>query len=100
MERVNVSYGRIEKALLLLSLESPAPIAKQDTKWTLTAANLSEEFWQRAERLTALRRTEQSQMQEYVQLQNGHMEFLIRALDGDPGLYHVPNLVPLETSDD
>jgi len=100
MDRINVSYGRIEKALLLLSLESPAPIAKQDSKWTLTAANLSEEFWQRAERLTALRQTEQAQMQEYVQLQNGHMEFLIRALDGDPGLYHVPNLAPLPSDVD
>ncbi|HWW03009.1 MAG TPA: DEAD/DEAH box helicase [Candidatus Acidoferrum sp.] len=100
MERVNVSFGRIEKALLLLSLESPAPIAKQDSKWTLTAAELSEEFWQRAERLTALRQTEQTQMQQYVQLQNGHMEFLIRALDGDPGLYHAPNLAPLTSEID
>jgi ATP-dependent DNA helicase RecQ len=95
MERINISYGRIEKALLLLSLESPAPIIKQDRKWTLTAANLSEEFWRRAERLTALRQTEQAQMQDYVQLQHGHMEFLIHALDGDPGLYHVPKLAPL-----
>jgi len=100
MERVNVSFGRIEKALLLLSLESPSPIAKQDSKWTLTAANLSEEFWQRAERLTALRQTEQAQMQQYVQLQNGHMEFLIQALDGDPSSYHVPNLAPLSSTVD
>lgn len=100
MERVNISFGRIEKALLLMSLESPSPIAKQDSKWTLTAANLSEEFWQRAERLTTLRQTEQAQMQEYVQLQNGHMEFLIRALDGDPGSYHAPNLAPLSSTVD
>ena len=100
MERVNISFGRIDKALLLLSLESPSPIAKQDSKWTLTAANLSEEFWQRAERLTTLRQTEQAQMQEYVQLQNGHMEFLIRALDGDPGSYHAPNLAPLSSTVD
>ena len=100
MERVNVSFGRIDKALLLLSLESPSPIAKQDSKWTLTAANLSEEFWQRAERLTALRQTEQAQMQEYAQLQSGHMEFLIRALDGDPGSYHAPNLAPLSSTVD
>lgn len=39
-------------------------------------------------------------MQEYVQLQNGHMEFLIHALDGDPGLYHVPNLAPLSSEID
>ena len=64
----------------------------------LTAANLSEEFWQRAERLTALRQTEQAQMQDYVQLQHGHMEFLIRALDGDPSLYHLPNLAPLSAT--
>ncbi len=100
MARVNVSFGRIEKALLLLSLESPAPIAKLDSKWTLTAANLSEEFWQRAERLTALRQTEQAQMQEYVQLQSGHMEYLIRALDGDPGSYHAPNLALLSSAVD
>ncbi len=100
MERVNVSYSRIEKTLLLLSLESPSPIAKQDSKWTLVAANLSEEFWQRAERLTALRQTEQAQMQEYVGLQSGHMEFLIQALDGDPGSYHAPNLPPLSTAVD
>ena len=100
MERVNVSYGRIDKALLLLSLESPAPIAKLDSKWTLTAANLGDEFWQRAERLTALRLTEQEQMQEYVRLQGGHMEYLIRALDGDPGSYRVPNLAPLSSSVD
>lgn len=100
MERVNVRLGRIEKALLLLSLESPSPIVKVDTKWTLTAANLSEEFWERAERLTALRRTEQAQMQEYVQLQKGHMEYLVRALDGDPDSYHAPNLAPLSTEVD
>ena len=50
---VNVSKGRIEKTIALLSLESPAPIAKQGTKWQLTAANLSDAFWERAERLTA-----------------------------------------------
>ena len=98
MERVNISFGRIEKALLLLSLESPAPIAKLDSKWTLTAASLTEAFWHRAERLTALRQTEQAQMQEYVDLQDGHMEYLIRALDGDPGSYHAPNLAPLSSA--
>ena len=85
MNRVNATKGRIEKALLLMSLESPAPIAKQDTKWKLTPVNLNEGFWQRAERLTALRRVEQQQMQEYVRLETGHMEFLIRALDGNLG---------------
>lgn len=84
MARLNISFGRIQKTIDLLSLESPAPIVKQGTKWQLTAASLSEEFWQRAERLTELRRNERDQMQEYVGLSSGHMDFLIHALDGEP----------------
>ena len=81
---VNVSASRIQKTLQLLSLESPAPIVRQGPSWQLTAASLSDAFWERAERLTALRRDEQADMQEYVRLSSGHMAFLIRALDGDP----------------
>ena len=95
--RVNLSSGRIEKTMVLLSLESPAPIAKQGTKWQLTAADPSSGFWERAERLTDLRHEEQRQMQEYVRLESGHMEFLIRALDGDPETVRPPNLPPLPT---
>ena len=96
--RVNLSKGRVEKTIALLSLEAPAPIAKQGSKWQLTAATLSEEFWARAERLTALRRDEQQQMQEYVSLPFGdHMHFLIRALDGDPSLVTPPALPALPT---
>ena len=100
MATVNLSKGRIEKTIALLSLESPAPIAKQGPKWQLTAANLSEAFWQRAQRLTELRRDEQRQMQDYVSLTSGHMEFLILALDGDPGTIRPPALPPLPTTTD
>ena len=98
MARVNLSKGRIEKTFELLSLESPAPIAKQGRKWQLTVANLSEAFWQRAERLTTLRRDEQRQMQEYIRLESGHMEFLISALDGDPETIRPPAAPPLPTT--
>ena len=94
---VNVSQGRIEKTIELLSLESPAPIAREGTKWQLTAVDLSDEFWERADRLTRLRREEQRQMQEYVGLEAGHMEFLIRALDGEPGAVRLPDLQSLPT---
>ncbi len=90
MARVNVTMGRIDKALLLMSLESPAAVVKEGTKWKLTASELSEDFWRRAERLTSLRRGEQRQMREYVALEDGHMEFLISALDGDPEGYETP----------
>lgn len=96
---INLSKGRIEKAIKLLSLESPAPIVKQGSKWQLTAASLSKAFWARAERLTVLRRDEQKQMQDYVCLPFGdHMGFLIDALDGDPSVVTTPVLPPLPTT--
>lgn len=100
LNAVNVSKGRIEKTMALLSLESPAPIAKQGPKWQLTAARLSESFWDRAERLTTLRRREQAQMQEYVHLAADHMQFLIHALDGEPGELDAPDLPDLPAEPD
>ncbi|MET1755695.1 RecQ family ATP-dependent DNA helicase [Novosphingobium sp. RD2P27] len=98
LSRINLSKRRIDKTIALLSLESPAPIAKQGTKWQLTAAELADSFWERAERLTALRRDEQQQMENYVGLPFGqHMGFLIDALDGDPGVVTGPTLAPLPT---
>jgi ATP-dependent DNA helicase RecQ len=84
LERLNLSRGRIQRTLDLLALESPAPITKVGTRWQLTAANLTNAFWERANRLTELRRFEQKQMQQYVDLKSDHMNFLIRALDGEP----------------
>ncbi len=97
---VNISKGRIQKTIQLLSLETPAPIAKQGTKWQLTAATLDNTFWERAERLTELRRVEQAQMQEYVRLTSGHMGFLIQALDGEPENISPTGLLPLPTEPD
>ena len=93
--KVNVSSVRIQKTLQLLALESPPPIVRQGSSWQLTAASLSDGFWERAERLTDLRRKEQAEMQEYVRRSSGHMAFLIRALDGDPGGISSPPLPPL-----
>ncbi|MDB6033125.1 MAG: ATP-dependent helicase RecG, partial [Verrucomicrobiales bacterium] len=92
---VNARRGRIDKALQLMSLESPAPIVKEGSKWRLTAADLAESFWERADRLTALRRDEQQQMQEYVRLADGHMEYLINALDGPVAEHQPPRIAPL-----
>ena len=97
LQQVNVSAGRLDRTIKLLSLESPAPVAKMGTKWQLTPTQLNKEFWERAERLTTLRHAEQQQMQEYVALDSGHMEFLIHALDGDTEAVQVPDLRPLPT---
>ena len=95
LSRVNVSMGRVQKTIDLLSLESPSPIAKQGSKWQLTAAKLGDSFWERSERLTSLRHHEQRQMQEYVTLESGYMGYLIKALDGDPCMTTLPTLPPL-----
>ncbi len=95
---VNISKGRIDKTIELLALESPAPLAKQGTKWQLTAADLGEDFWTRAARLTDLRRAERDQMQEYVDLRSGHMAFLLSALDSDPSNVSPPSLPLLPTT--
>ncbi len=94
---VNMNNKRLQQTTKLLALESPAPILKQGSKWQLTPTPLSESFWQRIERLTELRRAEQQQMQEYVSLSSGHMEFLIAALDGDPRTATLPGLPPVRT---
>lgn len=98
---INVSQSRLEKTIVALSLEAPAPIAKQGTRWQLTAAPLSQAFWDRADRLTTLRRSEYKQMQDYVRLPYGeHMGFLIRALDGDLTKVTRPNLPQLANTVD
>lgn len=99
MARVNISKGRIEKTLSILSLEAPAPVVKQGVKWQLTATTLSHIFWERAERLTKLRQQEFKQMRDYVNLPFGHhMAFLISALDGDPKFVTPPQLPPLPSN--
>ena len=95
---LNLSGGRIQQTIKLLSLESPAPVVKQGSKWQLTVATLGDAFWERAARLTRLRRDEQLQMQEYVALESGHMECLVQALDGEPEEYQPPDLPPLPST--
>ncbi len=93
--RLNIRKSRAEKTLQLLSLESPAPVVKEGTRWRLTAAQLSESFWRRAQRLTQLRREEQKQMRECAALSSGHMRFLVAALDGDADAVREPPGSPL-----
>ncbi len=95
---VNIRQNRLTQAIKMLSLESPAPVVKQGSRWQLTASMMGNEFWERAERLTALRHEEQAQMQDYLALDSGHMEFLICALDGTPEAIQQPDLPLLPTT--
>jgi len=96
LAELNLPKGRLQQALKILSLETPAPIGKQGSRWQRLPADLQPAFWQRVERLTELRRAEAEQMQAYVDLPFGeHMAFLIEALDGDPSAVGPPSLPPL-----
>ena len=95
---VNVPHGRLDRTLKILALESPATVVRDSGLWRRTIAPLEASFWQRVERFTALRRAEKSQMQEYLNLQEGHMAFLLAALDNDRPSAAEAKLPPL--SDD
>jgi ATP-dependent DNA helicase RecQ len=79
--KLNAPRGRLDHALKLLSLESPAPLLKLDNRWKRTAAPLTQTFWERVERLTELRKREQTRMLEYLHARNCLMQFLARELD-------------------
>ena len=79
--QVNVSSTRAQIATKILALEEPPPIVKEGSKWVRTPASLSDSFWERVDRLTGLRRSEELQMREYLAKDSGHMEFLVDAMD-------------------
>lgn len=81
-QELNLSRGQIEKVLKLLSLESPAPVTKLDSKWNATATAVNyQPNTEKIEQLTQIRLTEQAQMREYMESQQCLMAFLAEALD-------------------
>lgn len=79
---LNLSNSQITKVLKLLSLESPAPIIKQGSKWYVTPINYRPNV-DKIKALINIRRQEQQQIQDYMQSQKCLMVFLAEALD-DP----------------
>jgi len=81
-QRVNLSFGKIEKILKFLLLESPAPIQKTAAGYVLNPVR-----WQmaadRIERITNLRRQEQERMRAYMNSEDCLMQFLAEELN-DP----------------
>ncbi|MFZ2492037.1 MAG: RecQ family ATP-dependent DNA helicase [Thermoanaerobaculia bacterium] len=79
---VNLSRGKIDKVLKMLSFETPAPVRKEGGRWYRTPADFKIDR-ERIDALCALRRAEQKQMQEYMRTNRCLMQFLSEALD-DP----------------
>lgn len=79
-QQLNLARGQIEKVLKLLSLESPAPVTKQGSKWYATPINYQPDT-EKIEQLKRIRYQEQKQMQDYMNTQQCLMTYLARALD-------------------
>lgn len=79
---INLSKSQIDKVLKLLALESPAPVAKQGSKWYATPINYQPDT-EKITRLTQIRNNEQQTMRDYQSSQQCLMAFLARELD-DP----------------
>ncbi|SDS88750.1 ATP-dependent DNA helicase, RecQ-like [Pseudomonas asplenii] len=79
-EHSNLSHGQIEKILKLLSVESPAPLIKHQSKWLRTPIHY-ELDQNRVNRLTELREHEWQQVLAYLNEPRCLMAFLRHALD-------------------
>jgi len=81
-EAINLKKSSIEKALKVMSVDSPSPIIKQGATWYRTPVpyQLDKEL---INRLTTLREVEWKEMQDYMNTKDCLMAFLRKSLD-DP----------------
>lgn len=81
-EILNLRHGQIEKALKVLSVETPAPLIKQGARWYRTPVSYEVDH-ERIRRLTEQREHEWQEILDYVDSSGCLMAFLRNALD-DP----------------
>ena len=78
--KLNLSRGQIEKVLKLLSVESPSPVAKINSRWNSTPINYKVNR-EKVAQLTEIRRREQARMLDYLNARSCLMMFLAEELD-------------------
>ncbi|WP_419638429.1 RecQ family ATP-dependent DNA helicase [Thiolapillus sp.] len=81
-QHLNLRQGQIDKVLKILSVENPAPVIKQDSKWRRTPVPFRMDH-ERIEHLTRQREIEWREMQGYIDSEGCLMAYLRHALD-DP----------------
>ncbi len=79
---VNLTQGQINKVLNYVSVENPAPLVKEGSRWHRSAVPYRMDR-QRIRRLTEQRELEWQQVQDYISTTDCLMRYLRRALD-DP----------------
>lgn len=77
---VNLRHGQIDKVLKYLSVENPAPVIKDGSKWRRTPVQYRLDH-PRIQRLTRQRELEWEEVQRYIDRSECLMTFLARALD-------------------
>ena len=82
VKKLNIPMALIEKALKFLSIESPSPIVKNDSKWKLTPNAYSYKIdVEHINKITEIRKKEQQQMRDYMDYSECLMSFLQEALN-------------------
>jgi ATP-dependent DNA helicase RecQ len=81
-ESVNLRRGQIEHVLKYLSVENPAPVIKQGSRWTRTPVPFDMDQ-ERIERLTRQREVEWREVLEYVESDICLMRHLAQRLDDE-----------------
>ncbi len=79
-EQTNLRHSQIEKVLKLLSVENPAPVLKEGSRWVRTPVHYRMDH-ARIAHLTNQRIQEWTEIQEYLADPGCKMTFLRRALD-------------------
>jgi ATP-dependent DNA helicase RecQ len=79
-EQTNLRHGQIEKVLKLLSVENPAPVIKNESRWVRTPVRYQMDH-ARIAHLTGQRIQEWQEVQAYLADTGCKMTFLRRALD-------------------
>ena len=81
-QHLNLRQGQIDKVLKILSVENPAPVIKQGSRWRRTPVPFRMDH-ERIEHLTTQREIEWQEVQGYINSEGCLMAFLRNALD-DP----------------
>jgi ATP-dependent DNA helicase RecQ len=79
-EHINLTKGQIEKVLKILSVENPAPVIKDGSKWRRTHIDFQIDH-ERIQRLNRQKEIEWREVQDYIDHNGCLMTFLNRALD-------------------
>lgn len=81
-EALNLRRSQIEQVLKFLSVENPAPVLKEGSKWHRTPVPYRMDH-EKIARLTGQREAEWEEVQRYVATEGCLMEFLAEALDDE-----------------